>query len=156
MNSVQDNFKYLRRKWHQPCETVTHSTSQSCNPCSTVVKETLDKSMIQKDSLSRDLPQDPWHSTCFQNFRIYSGSQGIYSEGPHSGCDCWHTHCTCHSHTHSRFDPPSRFWIGPVFRASSGEKQYPQKKWGVSSYLSDRIWFQLAQMALSIARGLCS
>lgn len=30
-------------------------------------------------------------------------------------------HCTCHSHSRSRSDPPSRLWMGPVFRFSSGE-----------------------------------
>lgn len=78
--------------------------------------------MTQKDSLSKDLPQNPGHGTCFWNFHFYSGSQDTYSESQHSCCGCWHSNDTCHSHTCSRFDPPSRFCAGQVFGFSSGRK----------------------------------
>lgn len=115
----------MKLEWHQPRMIVIDTDSQSQTSFSNIIKDTLDKSVTQKDSLSKDLPQDPGHSPCFWYFHIYSGSQDTYSDTQCSCCDYQHTHCTCHSHNHSRFEPPSRFWMGPVFRFFSREN----KKW---------------------------
>lgn len=110
----------MRLEWHQPCITVIDTDSQSQTSYSNIIKETLDKSVTQ-DSLGKDLPQDPGHRPCFQSFHVCFGSQDTYSDTQHSCSDYWHTHGTCHSHSHSRSDPPSRFWTGLFFRFSSGE-----------------------------------
>lgn len=102
--------------------------------------------MPQKDSPSKDLPRDHGHSTCFWNFHIYSGSQ-------HSCCDCWHSHDICHSHTCSRFDPPSRFWVGK-------SSDFPQER--IIS-IAEKVGYPELQMqpdtipiGSSVIRGLCS
>lgn len=41
---------------------------------------------------------------------------------------------TCHSHSHSRSDPPSRFCVGPVFRFSSGENNKYCRRSGVGKW----------------------
>lgn len=153
INSAQNTLL----TWHSPCIIITDTDSQSFASCSNIIKETLDKSMTQKDSLSKDLPQNPGQDTCFWNFHFYSGSQDTYSESQYSCCGCWHSHDTCHSHTYSRFDPPLRFCVGQVFGFSSRQNNKYCRRTGVSrATYATRYGSNWLRCHQSLVRGLCS
>lgn len=113
--------------------------------------------MTQKDSLSKDLPQNPGHGTCFWNFHFYSWSQDTYSESQHSCCGCWHSHDTCHSHTYSSSDPPLKFCVGQVFGFSLRQNNNYCRRTGVSrATYATRYGSNWLRCHQSPVRGLCS